>query len=120
MSNTFRLFPPFGDPWPSCLLPSQFHRLILFLENVNTILTLNMRIGTPPDHEVLLFFFLDCCFLYAEFLFLYLGLCCCAGFSLVAASGVTVHCGAWASHCIGFSYCRAWALGYSGFSSCGM
>ena len=57
MSNTFRLFPPFGDPWPSCLLPSQFHRLILFLENVNTILTLNMRIGTPPDHEVLLFFF---------------------------------------------------------------
>ena len=23
MSDTCRLFPPFGDPWPSCLLPSQ-------------------------------------------------------------------------------------------------
>ena len=24
MSDTCRLFPPYGDPWPSCLLPSQF------------------------------------------------------------------------------------------------
>jgi len=24
MSDTCRLFPPFGDPWPSCLLPSQW------------------------------------------------------------------------------------------------
>ena len=24
MSDTFSLFPPFGDPWPSCLLPSQY------------------------------------------------------------------------------------------------
>ena len=23
MSDTCSLFPPFGDPWPSCLLPSQ-------------------------------------------------------------------------------------------------
>ena len=23
MSDTCRLFPPFADPWPSCLLPSQ-------------------------------------------------------------------------------------------------
>ena len=23
MSGTCSLFPPFGDPWPSCLLPSQ-------------------------------------------------------------------------------------------------
>ena len=23
MSDTCRLFPPFGDPWPSCLLPCQ-------------------------------------------------------------------------------------------------
>ena len=45
---------------------------------------------------------------------------CCLGFSLVAASGVTLHCVAWASHCSGFSCFRAWALGYSGFSSCGM
>ena len=25
MSDTCRLFPLFGDPWPSCLLPSQNH-----------------------------------------------------------------------------------------------
>ena len=25
MSDTCRLFPPFGDPWPSCLLPSPGH-----------------------------------------------------------------------------------------------
>ena len=24
MSDTCRIFPLFGDPWPSCLLPSQF------------------------------------------------------------------------------------------------
>ena len=24
MSDTCRLFPPFGDPWPSCLLPSHY------------------------------------------------------------------------------------------------
>ena len=24
MSGTCSLFPPFGDPWPSCLLPSHF------------------------------------------------------------------------------------------------
>jgi len=24
MSDTCNLFPPFGDPWPSCLLPSHF------------------------------------------------------------------------------------------------
>ena len=28
MSDTCRLSPPFGDPWPSCLLPSQ---LVIFL-----------------------------------------------------------------------------------------
>ena len=33
------------------------------------------------------------------------------GLSLVAASGATLHCGARASHCGGFSCCRAWALG---------
>ena len=24
LSDTCSLFPPFGDPWPSCLLPSQY------------------------------------------------------------------------------------------------
>ena len=48
------------------------------------------------------------------------------GFSLVAASGATLHCGAWASHCGGFSCCGAQALGVQasvvvarGLSSCG-
>ena len=26
MSETCSLFPPFGDPWPSCLLPCQLHQ----------------------------------------------------------------------------------------------
>ena len=48
-----------------------------------------------------------------------LGLCCCPGFPLVAASRrLLSSCGAWASHCGGFSYCRAQSLGHSGFSSC--
>ena len=29
MSDTWSLFPPFGDPWPSCLLPSQGFNLAL-------------------------------------------------------------------------------------------
>ena len=34
------------------------------------------------------------------------------GLSLLAASGgATLCCGAWASHCGGFSCCGAWALG---------
>ena len=47
-----------------------------------------------------------------------LNLCCCMG--------ATLHCGAWASHCGGFSCCGAWALGTRalvvvtrGLSSCG-
>ena len=46
--------------------------------------------------------------------------------SLVAASGATLRCSAWASHCGGFSCCGAWALGTwasvvvaRGLSSCG-
>ena len=27
MSDTFRLCPQFGDPWPSCLLPSQLEEI---------------------------------------------------------------------------------------------
>ena len=40
-----------------------------------------------------------------------LGLGCCVGLSLVAASRAFSGCGAWASHCAGFSCCRAQALG---------
>ena len=32
--------------------------------------------------------------------------------------GATLHCGAWASHCSGFSCCRAQAPEHAGFSSC--
>ena len=49
------------------------------------------------------------------------------GLSLVAASGATLRCSAWASHCGGFSCCRAQALGTQasvvvacGISSCGL
>ena len=48
------------------------------------------------------------------------------GLSLVVASGATLCCGAWVSHCGGFSCCRARALGTwasvvaaRGLSSCG-
>ena len=43
----------------------------------------------------------------------------CAGFLQLLRAGTTLHCGARASHCSGFSCCRAWALGARGFSSCG-
>ena len=38
------------------------------------------------------------------------GLCCRTSFSLVVATGATLHCGVGASHSGGFSCCRAWAL----------
>ena len=28
MSDPCSLFPPFGDPWPSCLLPSQYVEIL--------------------------------------------------------------------------------------------
>ena len=34
----------------------------------------------------------------------------CAGFLQLRRTGATLHCGAWASHCGGFSCCGAWAL----------
>ena len=41
-----------------------------------------------------------------------LGLCCCAWlFSGCSEWGATLRCGAWASHCSGFSCCGARALG---------
>ena len=41
-----------------------------------------------------------------------LGLCCCTqGFSSCSEWGATLHCGAWASYCGGFSCCGAQALG---------
>ena len=50
----------------------------------------------------------------------------CAGFLWLLQAGATLRCGAWASHCSGFSYCGARALGMQvsvvvarGLSSCG-
>ena len=55
------------------------------------------------------------------FLFLtVLGLRRCARLSLVVARGVTLRCGALASHCSGFSCCGAAALRRAAFSSCGL
>ena len=36
---------------------------------------------------------------------------CCAGFLYLRRAGATLRCGAWASHCGGFSCCGAWSLG---------
>ena len=47
-----------------------------------------------------------------------LGVSCCVGFSLVAASGDCSSRGAWISHCGGFSYGGAQALDHR-LSSCG-
>ena len=41
----------------------------------------------------------------------------CKAFLQLWWKGATVHCGAWASHCRGFSCCRAQALEHAGFSS---
>ena len=35
ISDTCRLFPPFGDPWPSCLLPSQYYDIETSTKNLN-------------------------------------------------------------------------------------
>ena len=50
----------------------------------------------------------------------------CTGFLQLWRAGATLRCGAWASHCGGFSCCRAWAQGAwvsvvvaRGLSSCG-
>ena len=68
------------------------------------------------------FFFFKARLLLKIFIYLFiavLGLCCCLGFSLVAAIGAILHCDAWASHCDNLSSGRAQALGPMGFSSCG-
>ena len=68
---------------------------------------------------ILPFFLLSFIFEKSFYLFLaVLGLCCCTGFSVVAAS--VSSCSVQASHCTGFSCCRAWAPGSLGFRSCGM
>ena len=55
-----------------------------------------------------------------------LGLLLCVGFLQLRRAGATLPCGAWASHCSGFSRCGAQALGARasvvvtrGLSSCG-
>ena len=55
--------------------------------------------------------FLKNVFIYLLFLAV-LGLCCCAQvFASLQRAGATPCCGAWASHCCGFSCFGAWALG---------
>ena len=74
--------------------------------------------------------FLSISFFFNKFIFCLvlaaLGLrCCTRAFSSYGEYGLLC-CGAWASHCSGFSCCRAWALGTRasvvvarGLSSCG-
>ena len=77
-----------------------------------------------PEPTFFLFFFLNK-FIYFYFWLLW-AFVAAHRLSLVAASGATLHCGAQASHCSGFSYCGARALGARasvvvarGLSSCG-
>ena len=49
MSDTCRLFPPFGDPWPSCLLPS--HHLLFDHFQFTLIHGCNI----PGSYAILLF-----------------------------------------------------------------
>ena len=59
-------------------------------------------------------------FFFLSFFMAVLGLhCCVQAFSSCSESGLLSSCGAWVSHCSGFSCCRAQALGYWEFSSCG-
>ena len=73
----------------------------------------------PPSGSVSLqpsfFVFLNLFILLFNFIYLFilavLGLCCCArAFLQLQRAGATLHCGAWASHCGGFSCCRAHRL----------
>ena len=58
------------------------------------------------------------CMSYFFFFLIFIYLFGCVGSSLLHVdflqlwrAGATLHCGAWASHCGGFSCCGAWALG---------
>ena len=70
--------------------------------------------GRPeaPASSLFFFFFFKGNFILFIYLFLaVLGLRCCMGFLSLRWAGATLHCGARASHCGGFSCCGAWALG---------
>ena len=68
-----------------------------------------------------LMFFQDICFKIIYLFLVALGLCCCAwAFSSCRERGLLSHCGAWPSHCSGFSCGGTWDLGRVGFSSWGV
>ena len=50
-------------------------------------------------------------FIYSWLHWVFVAACGLAGFLQLWRAGATLHCGAWASHCGGFSCCRARALG---------
>ena len=99
---------------------SSLNYLCTFVESVSLM---SLFILTPIPYY--------CSFMLNLFFFLiYFWLCwvfiAVHGLSVVVASGVSLHCGAWASHCSGFSCCRAQDLGAwasvvvaRGLSSCG-
>ena len=101
---------------PQCLAHKRFLLNILKLMKTTTML---LSFG-------FLFFFFYFNFIYL-FIFGYIGPSLLhTGFLQLQRVGATLPCGAWASHCSGFSCCGAWALGAQasvvvahGLSSCG-
>ena len=81
-------------------------------------------IYTHTHIHIYIYYLFICLFIYLQLRWVLVAVC---GLSLVAASGGTLRCGAWASHCGGFSCCVAQALGMwasvvvaRGLSSCGL
>ena len=69
----------------------------------------------PPEATA---FFFKILFIYFHFCSCWVFRCSFKGFLQLRQAGATLCCGAWASHCCGFSCCRASVIGCVGFSSC--
>ena len=97
------------------------------LEPVSPALAGRFSTTTPPGKPCFLFFYKFIYFILFILFLAALGLCfCMRAFLWFWQAGATLHCGAQASHCGGFSCCGAWALGTwasvvvaQGLSSCG-
>ena len=53
MPDTCSLFPPFGDPWPSCLLPSHFLTCIQVSQEVGKVVWYSHLFKTFPQFIVI-------------------------------------------------------------------
>ena len=93
------------------------------LEPVSPALAGGFLTTAPPGKPQFCLFL----FLFFKLFLAALGLRCCVRAFSLQQVGATLRCGAWASHCGGFSCCGAWALGAQasvvvahGLSSCGV